>query len=113
MSKYSKLCELRRAVENFCYDFIPKDKNISNLSKEERKAYSKAISLLDKLDDALIPYEEVFRNREDFMSHCYKLLFNGIKLSPEETDLFWECAPKMYFSEEEYNFILDMLNEEE
>lgn len=113
MSKYSKLCELRRAVENFCYDFIPKDKNISNLSKEERKAYSKAISLLDKLDDALIPYEEVFRNREDFMRHCYKLLFNGIKLSPEETDLFWECAPKMYFSERDYNFILDMLNKEE
>lgn len=113
MSKYSKLCELRRAVENFCYDFIPKDKNISNLSKEERKAYSKAISLLDKIDDALAPYESVLQDRYEFAHHCYKLLYNGIELSPEEIDLFWECAPKMYFSEKDYNFILDMLDKEE
>ena len=113
MSKYSSLCELRRAVENFCYNFIPKDKNISNLSKEERKVYSKAISLLDRLDDALAPYESIFQDRWEFVSHCYKLLNNGIELSPEEIDLFWECAPKMYLSENEYNFILDMLDKEE
>lgn len=113
MSKYSKLCMLRRAVEDFCYDFIPRDKNLSYLTREERKAYSKAISLLDRLDDALNIYEQVFRDRGDFVSHCYKMINSGIPLSPEEVDLFWECAPKMYLSENEYNFIVDMLQEEE
>lgn len=113
MSKYSKLCDLRRAVEDFCYDFIPRDKNLSCLSREERKAYSKAISLLDRLDDAIIPYESVFQDRYAFAHNCYKMLYMGVELSPEEVDLFFECAPRSFLPEEEYNFVLDKLREKE
>ena len=111
MSKYSKLCDLRRAVEDFCYDFIPRDKNFSYLTREERKAYSKAISLLDRLDDAIVPYEKVFQDRYTFVHNCYKMLQMGMELSPEEIDLFFECAPRDILPEMEYDFVVDKLKE--
>lgn len=114
MSKYSKLCDLRRAVEDFCYNFIPHDKNLSSLSKAERKVYAKTINLLDILDNALEPYDDiVFHQREDFVRHCWTCAMNGIQLSPEESDLFFECYPRMYLSETDYNFVVDMLEKEE
>lgn len=113
MSKYSELCELRRAVENFCYGLIPHDKNLSILSKAERKVYSNAIDLLDDLDNALEPYDDIVLNQsEGFVHHCLQCAMSGTQLSPEESDMFFECYPRMYLSEADYNLVLDMLKEE-
>lgn len=109
VGRYRELHEIKNNLVEFA-GHTQANIDLRHINALLKETYENIVNLIVSIDNELDAYR--ISDVISFRTFCIHKMRNGQKLTEDERDLFWEYTPKTILSDEEFESLQELMNDD-